>query len=226
MARRITRKQLKQDEFVSTMDQLIRKFRDYWKPAAAGLGAVLVIVFFWWVAVEWSERQTEEASALLQKAVTAYNEAAALDPVGDLTEAESGFADVIKQYGRTTQGDVARMYEARIALGRGEIEEARTALIKLVDRHKGDALGRLAALDMVRLRVASGQGAEVAKELEAMVVGRNSQLPRDAALYELGEVFIEEKNADQAKEYFQKLVDEFPESPYVAKARQRLTELG
>jgi TolA-binding protein len=74
--------------------------------------------------------------------------------------------------------------------------------------------------------VSSGQGAEVAKELEAMVVGRDNQLPRDVALFELGEVFRGEQKIDQAREYYQKLVDEFPESPYLSQARQRLSELG
>ena len=100
------------------------------------------------------------------------------------------------------------------------------ALSHGVSRHPDDALGRVAAQELLRLRVASGQGAEVAKELEAMVVGRDTQLPRDAALFQLGEVFVEEQKLDQAKEYFQKLVDEFPESPYRAQAQQRLTELG
>ena len=226
MARRITRKQLKEDEFVSAMDQLIRKTRDYWKPAAIALGAVIVVVFFWWMVDEWSQGKTEEASALLADAVTSFNEAMVLEPVGDLSEAEAGFAEVVDGYGRTDQADVARMYQAKIALGRGETDTAREILVRLTQRHKDDALGRVAALELIRLRVASGQGAEVAQELEAMVVGRNTQLPRDLALYQLGEVFVEEQKLDQAKEYFQKLIDEFPESPYRAQAQQRLTELG
>ncbi len=143
-----------------------------------------------------------------------------------MTEAEEGFREVVEQYGRTAQGDVSRLYLARIALSRGETDDARAMLVRLADRHEDDALGRLVTLDLVRLRVASGQGTEVAAELEAMVVGRKNQLPRDVALYELGEVFLEEHDPDQAREYFQKLVDEFPESPFGAKARQRLTELG
>lgn len=224
--RRITRKQLKEDEFVSTVDQLIRRFRDYWKPAAAVLGAVLFGVFLWWVAGEWSGSRTEKASAQLQEAVDLYLTTMTTDPSGDFIDAEEAFAEVVKEYGRTPQGDVARLYQARIELSRGETDSARSILVKLRDSHKDDTLGRLAAFDLIRLRSASGQGAEVAKELEAMVVGRNDQLPRDVALFELGEVFLEEQKADQAREYYQKLVDEFPESPYLAQARQRLAELG
>ncbi|RLE26187.1 MAG: hypothetical protein DRJ65_06070 [Acidobacteria bacterium] len=226
MGRRITRKQMKQDEFVSTMDHLIRRFGEYWKQALAVLGAVLLMVFIWWMIGQWSGKQADAASEQLSLAVTVYQEALAQDGGGNLTDAEAGFAEVIEEHGRTDQADIARLYQARIQLGRGEIDTARATLVQLVNRHKDDALGRLAALDLVRLRTASGQGAEVAAELEKMVVGRNSQLPRDVALFELGEVFVAEQKPDQAREYFQKLVDEFPESPYVAQARQRLAELG
>lgn len=226
MGRRITRKQLKEDEFVSTVDNLIRRFGEYWKMALVALGAVLVVVFVWWMIGQWSGSQADAASAKLNQVITAYQEAVVPGGAGDLSDAEAGFAEVIEEYGRTTQGDVARLYQARIELGRGEADSARATLVQLVNRHKDDALGRLAALDLVRLRTASGQGAEVAAELEKMVVGRNTQLPRDVALFELGEVFVAEQKPDQAREYFQKLVDEFPESPYLTQARKRLGELG
>jgi predicted negative regulator of RcsB-dependent stress response len=226
MGRRITRKQLKEDEFVSAVDQLVRRFGEYWKPALAALGVVCVVVFLWWVGSSWSESRADKASSRLATAIDAYETAMTQQPPGDLGEAEAGLREVVEGYGRTTQGDVARLYLARIALGRGEVDDARSTLVRLLDRHAGDALGRLAALDLVRLRVESGQGAEVATELEAMVVGRSDQLPRDVALFELGEVFRGEQKTDQAREYYQKLVDEFPESPYGAQARQRLTELG
>ena len=59
-----------------------------------------------------------------------------------------------------------------------------------------------------------------------MVVGSNSALPRDVALYELGQLYLAEQDATQARDYFSKLVEEFPESPYLPLAQQRLTELG
>jgi TolA-binding protein len=147
-------------------------------------------------------------------------------PAGDVEAAEIEFQRVIDSYGRTEQADMARLYLARIALSRGQTDEARTALVELARKHDGNVIGRLANLDLVNLRLASGQGAEVAADLEAMVTGQSSGLPRDAALYSLGELFIEEGQPDKARTYLEMLVEEFPESPYMANARQRLLELG
>jgi outer membrane protein assembly factor BamD (BamD/ComL family) len=58
------------------------------------------------------------------------------------------------------------------------------------------------------------------------VVGSNTSLPRDVALYELGQLYLAEQNPIQAGDYFQKLVDEFPESPYLNLARQHLMSIG
>ena len=59
-----------------------------------------------------------------------------------------------------------------------------------------------------------------------MVAGSDPRLPRDVALFELGQLYLSEQDPVQAGEYFQKLVEEFPESPYMNLARQKLVEIG
>jgi len=147
-------------------------------------------------------------------------------PAGDLEAAEAEFQLVIDSHGRTDQADMARLYLARIALSRGQTDEARAALVELARKHDDDVIGRLANLDLINLRIASGQGAEVAADLEAMVMGQSSGLPKDAALYRLGELFAAEGQPEKARTYLEMLVEEFPESPFLSNARQRLLELG
>jgi predicted negative regulator of RcsB-dependent stress response len=230
MGRRITRKQLKkEDEFVSTMDTVVRWLFDNWRPLVAGVVAVCVVGLVWWGARSWMGSRADEASLLLRQALITFEgepAAGSLEPAGDIEAAEAEFQQVVDNYGRTEQADMAKLYLARIALSRGEYDEARATLVDLTQRHDDDVIGRLATHDLINLRLASGQGAEVAGELEAMVTGQSKGLPRDAALFELGELFIREGDSDRAQEYFQKLVDEFPESPYLSSARRRLGEIG
>jgi len=225
MGRRITRKQLKKnDEFVSTMDRLIRKFGDYWKQASIGLGAFLFIVFLWWAFGQWTSSRADKASVMLNTAITDFQQA---QKDGKIDEnIRKTFEKVISTYSRTDQSDMARLYVARMDLEEGKVDQARNMLIKVKNRHRGDAIGRVAALDLLHLQISSGQGAEVARELEKMVVGRDKTLPRDTALFELGQVYLEEQKPERAQEYFQKIVDDFPDSAYASRAQEQLKTLG
>jgi predicted negative regulator of RcsB-dependent stress response len=230
MARRITRKQLKQsDEFVSTMDTVMQWLSGNWQPIAAGLAGICAVALIWWLVGMWNDSRTEDASYALHHAVITYegeDSLGQLEPTGDLDAAETEFLQVIEHYGKTDQADMARLYLARIHFDRSETDEARDLLVGLAERHRDDPIGRLATLDLIYLRIAAGQATEVAAELEAMVVGSNTSLPRDVALYELGQLYLAEQNPIQAGDYFQKLVDEFPESPYLNLARQHLMSIG
>jgi predicted negative regulator of RcsB-dependent stress response len=231
MARRITRKQLKQsDEFVSTMDMVVEWMMDNWRPIVGAFGGVCAIALIWWVVGLWQHSRAEDASYALQHAVATYEGEASttgqLQPAGDPEAAKAELLDVIDRYGTTDQADMARIYLARIHLDQGETDAARDLLVGLAAQHRDDAIGRLATLDLIHLRIAAGQATEVAAELEAMVVGSDPRLPRDVALYELGQLYLAEQDPVQAGDYFRMLIEEFPESPYNGLARQRLMEIG
>jgi predicted negative regulator of RcsB-dependent stress response len=209
MGRRITRKQLKQDEFVSTVDTVIQWGSGYWRPIAAGLAVLFAVVLLWWFGGRWVASRADQASYLLYQAVTAYEEqlSGGIGPA-DGENAEAKMHEVIDRYGRSDQADTARVYLAKMHVERGETEAARGLLVEVIDRHSDDALARLATLDLIHLRVASGEHAEVAQELEAMVTSYDRRLPRDTALYQRGELYVGQRDSDQARVYFQKLVDE------------------
>jgi predicted negative regulator of RcsB-dependent stress response len=229
MGRRITRKQLKKDdEFVSAAEMIFRWTADNWRALIAGFGAVTIVALLWWAATSWIGARADDASLLLSQAVATFEgepDPVSLVPAGDVEAAEEQFRQVVQSYGRTDQADMARLYLARIALGRGKTDEARPMLVDLSSRHPDDVIGQLASYDLIKLRIASGEGAAVAAELETMVTAQSAGLPRDAALYQLGELLADEGRPDRARPYFELLIEEFPESPYLANARQWLAEL-
>ena len=59
-----------------------------------------------------------------------------------------------------------------------------------------------------------------------MLKGGPGVLPRDAALYKLGELYEAEGQQDLARGYFEQLMEEFPDSPYVVNVQRRMAELG
>jgi predicted negative regulator of RcsB-dependent stress response len=223
MGRRITRKQLKQDEFISTADSVMSWVIANWRPFVFGLGALCLVILAWWAGTRFTSSRSEHASYLLHQATTAVDAAV---QGGDAAAAEQKLQEVIDRYGRTEQADTARILKARLMIDRGDRDGARALLVEVSDRRGGDAIGRVATLDLVHLQITTGQATEVVPQLEAMVLGEDVRLPRDVALYELGELFIATRDPGRARSYYQRLVDEFPESPYRAQASQRLAELG
>ena len=230
MGRRITRKQLKKDdEFVSAAELIFRWVADNRRAIVAGLAAVSIFALLWWAVSLWTGNRAQEASLMLRNAVMALEgdaQPGSVVPAGNVADAEKAFLEVVDTYGSSDQADMARLYLARIALGRGEIDEARTALVDLSQRNGDNLIGRLATLDLIDVRIASGQGVEVAADLEAVVAGQSQSLPKDAALYRLGELFVGEDDPERARSYFERLLEEFPESPYLNNARLKLAELG
>lgn len=227
MGRRLTRKSLKQDEFVSIVDRMMRWGRNNWQPLVIGVGAVVAVALIIGLAGMISGSRRDSAAADLQRAMDRYQAASATGAGPEIAEeARALFEEVVDSYGGLPQGRVARLYLARLLMERGDVADARELLVKLSSKRKSDPVVRVATLDLMQLRIQSGQGAEVAAELEAMVAGRDPRLPRDVALFELANVYVHERDFTKAEEYFQKLLDEFPESPYSRRARQKLQELG
>lgn len=226
--RRLTRKKLKQNEFVSVVDEIIHWFTDNWRPVVAGIVAVCGIFLIWWGVTSWQGSRASKAAYALNEAVQIYqaDQSGKTPKPADLEAAKKKLEAVVAHYGRTDQGDVARLYLARMAFSAGDAAKARGLLKEIVARHRGDVLGRLALVDLIHLRVGSGEAAEVAKELEKMLTGKDDSLPRDMAMFELGRVYVKEKKPEQAKQYFQKLVKDFPQSPYQSLAQQQIQSLG
>jgi predicted negative regulator of RcsB-dependent stress response len=226
--RRLTRKKLKQDEFVTIVDQMMDWAQDNWKPLVIALVAVCVVFLGWWGTSSFKGHREATASFVLNEAVQLYqaDEASGTPKPEDLKAVQKKFEDVLKRYGGTDQGDVARLYLARIALETNDVAKARTLLKGIVRRHAGDAVGRVAMLNLIDLRINSGEAAEVAQDLEAMISGRDDRLPRDTAMYELGRALMKEQKTEKAKEYFQKLIKDFPNSPYGPMAREQIRKLG
>lgn len=233
MARRLTRKQIKKDEFVTVIDRATHWLGQNWRQAAMGLGgAVLVGLVYWGVTAFLASRATSAGEAL-GRALETYNAPVGAAAPADAkitfaTEAErtnaaeQGFKQLASRYRLTPQARMARLYLARIAADRGDLAGARKQLESLARKRSGEPVVRMAMLDLVRLRVASGEGEQVVADLEAMAAGKDPRLPADLALRELARLWERAGKPEQAGKALRRLVDEHSDSPFAAEARQQL----
>jgi tetratricopeptide (TPR) repeat protein len=233
VGRRLTRKQIKHDEFVSQFDRVLHWFGLNWRQAAIGIGGAFAVVLLVWGVRSLLAGRTGAADRALALAVETYNA-----PVGDaapadakvkfatdaarLDAAEQAFKRLASKYRLTSQSRYARLYLAKITAERGDRDGAIRALSEVARKGSRDPIVRLATLDLFRLRLAKGEGKELVGELEAMVSGKDPRLPRDLALYQLAQIWEREGKPEEATKLYKKLVDDFPDSPYRFDAQQRI----
>ena len=77
-------------------------------------------------------------------------------------------------------------------------------------------------LNLYSLDRAEGRGEELAAALRGAVATESSPLPKDALLFELAATLAQLGDEEGARETFQRVVNEFPDSGYAIRARQQL----
>ncbi len=126
-------------------------------------------------------------------------------------------------YGSTSSGRLASVYLGQIAAAEGDTAKARelwTSYLEAAGRDHAVAIG--VQLNLYSLDRAEGRGEELAADLRDAAAAESSPLPMDALLFELGATLAQLGDEAGARESFQRVVAEFPDSGYAARARRQL----
>ncbi len=231
MGRRLTRKQIKQDEFVTFVDRIVHWLSENWRQAVIGLGAAALIGLIWWAGTAFFGARSASASTALTKAMDVFNAPVGADAKGDpsfatdterLEAAKKAFQGVADSYWLTPQARMAKLFLAKVAAQQGDDESAIRMVSELARKRDADPVVRLATLDLIDLRMARGEGQQLIPELEAMAAGKDPRLPRDLALYRLAQIQERDGKAAEARDLYKKLTEDYPDSPYRTEAQQKL----
>ena len=132
------------------------------------------------------------------------------------------FAAVYGTYPSTNAGIAARYHAAAALAMLGRYDEAATRFQEVVDRAGTTQFyGRMAQLGRIEAQVQAKQFDQAIAAAQALANNTTDEaLPRDAVLMELGRVYAAAGKKTEAKQTFDRVVAEFPESPYADEARQ------
>jgi hypothetical protein len=135
------------------------------------------------------------------------------------------FSAVYNAYPSTRAGVAARYYAASALAMLGRGAEAATRYQEVVDRAgTRDFYGRMAQLGKIEAQLQAKQFDQAISAAQALANNTADQsLPRDAVLMELGRVYAAAGKTTEAKQTFNKVVADFPESPYADEAKQLLS---
>jgi tetratricopeptide (TPR) repeat protein len=231
MTQRLSRRDMKRNELADTVrhtvDYVSGHRRGVTEAVAVALGiAVLAAGFVLFRA--WRERQ---AGAELSAGLEALSAPLASDPAAK---------DAPRKY--ATEADRER--EAREHLTRaaaiGGTSAGRAAAVvlaaRLGDAKNSDAFTRAAGerpieistpgeIDSARRLASQGKMPEAIDRLRRAIDSSRTTAPRDALLFTLAELCERNGNIAEARAAYERIVNEFPDSPYRQDARTKAAEL-
>lgn len=137
------------------------------------------------------------------------------------------FAEVYNDYPSTDAGIAARYYAAAALAMLGRHAEAAARFQETVDEAGENSFyGRMARLGVVEANAQAKKFDEAISAAQALVNNTaDDSIPRDALLMELGRVQAAAGKKADAKQTLDKVIAEFPDSPYVEEAKRMLAEL-
>ncbi len=180
------------------------------------------------------------------KAIEAYRDIAASFPGADeawaaysrlpaLAERQSKYELAVEIYGKIIElypdkPEALNSYKAEARVLRENLKkfpEAVAVLNRLADKYKGESVkcidALLLAAEIYRKDLKDAEGEvkmydRIAAEYEA-----DPQAPR--ALSAAGEVYSKVKDGEKAREYYQKILDKYPDNPLAKKAEGRISSI-
>jgi TolA-binding protein len=134
------------------------------------------------------------------------------------------FRAVMTEFPGTDPAAAAEYHSANTLATLGRYDEAEAAYREVID--SGNALyAPVSSLGLAEVYSLQGRYDESIATLTALSGNRDGALPVDGVLIRMAEVHLKAGQRADARAAFQRVVDEFPESPYAAAARQQIAEL-
>jgi tetratricopeptide (TPR) repeat protein len=227
MTQKFTRKDLKRNELVDTVGKTVGYVQTHRRGVVEAMvaGAVaLLLVGGFFLFRTWRQR---EAGKELSAALEVLSMPLATDPTAATApktyptaadrqrEAEKHLRAAADKKG-TPAGRAAALI---LATRESKPAEAEKSVLAVAESAHGETAAS-AEIDAARLLAAQGKSVEAIDRLKRSIEGARPDMPKDALLFALGEIAQASGASGEAKAAFQRIVTEFPSSPYRADAQR------
>jgi predicted negative regulator of RcsB-dependent stress response len=237
--KRTERHHLKENELVN----LATRTRDAIDARRRGVGLIAVAAITVLAAVlgyfVWQSRAEGRAGALLADAVVVSEARVGPPPAPGApatglsfpTERERNEAAVAKfkvvadQYPSADAGLFARYREAAMQMRLGNTTEAAAAYQQVIDGAGDRLYGQMARLGLAEAQAREGQYDSAIDTFKTLAERTDGPLPVDGILMQLGRTYLDAGKSTEAQQTFNRVVEEFPESPFSGDARRELESL-
>ena len=187
----------------------------------------------------WREHVRTKAHALLAEAMTVQDARigpppAPGTPAGSLyfpTERERSQAALTKfkiaadAYPSSDAGIYARYQEGALSLALGSPTQAAAAYQQVIARDGDGFYGQMARLGLAEAQARAGQYDQAINAFKELAQRKDGPLPVDGILMQLGRTYLDAGKRADAQQTFNRLVEEYPESPFTGEAKRELDTL-
>lgn len=234
MSERLTRKEIKhdirEDEVQSFLITAVEKVMANPKFYVGILVGFLVVGIGVSGTLSYLESSADKSSMELAEAMRVYgapvdaDDPKPDDPIAPVFGSDEQRLQKAKEkldaVGGGVPGELAQLYEADMALKSGDTATARQIWESFLGSHSDHVMALSVRLNLLALDRSEGKAEEVANELQAELDSVEKNLPEDVLLFELAQTRDALGQSEEARELYQRLVDEYPQSPYSAEARR------
>ncbi len=228
MKEKLTRKDLKRNDLADTVGRTVEYVsshrRGVTESVAIAAGLALIVAGFFVVKAYREGRAGKELSAGL----AALQAPLSTDP---------GASDSPLSFPTVTARDKAADDHFRRAAGYGGTAPGRAAAVILAAREEKPAtaaetfaraardgkseVAAAAEIDAARLLVSQGKAPEAIDRLKRAIESPSATMPKDALLFALAQAYESSGASSDARATYQRIVNDYPNSPYRADARTR-----
>lgn len=202
--------------------------------AAAVIVAAVAAGYFIWRARVSSRAHELLAQAMVVQDARVGPPPAPGQPAGGLyfpTEREREQAALTKfkvaadTYPSTAAGLYARYQEAATWMALDSPTQAAAAYQQVVDGAGNGIYGQTARLGLAEAQARAGQYDQAINTFKELAQRKDGPLPIDGILMRLGRTYLDAGRRADARQTFNRLVEEYPESPFSGDARKELDRL-
>jgi TolA-binding protein len=237
--KRVERRHLKENELQTFARQAREAYEQKKRETVMLVSVVAVVGAIAVVYVAWHERVQNKAHTLLADAVVVLEAPVSPPPAPGqpqqglrfATERERAQAALTKlktaadAYPSTDAGLYARFQQGVTYMALGNPTQAAAAYQQVIDRDGNGIYGQMARLGLAEAQARSGQYDQAIKTFQEMSQRKDGPLPVDGILMQLARTYLDAGKRAEAQQTFNRIVEEFPDSPYNGDAKRELDNL-
>lgn len=213
------------DEFIVFSQRMLNLGMKYKTQIALGVGTIVTIVIVVLAVQYFINLSEDKAFAQFYTAMKNYNPAETKDGSEPLNEeAAAGLKAVIEKYPRTVAGNLSRVHLANMYYQSGEYDESINLYEKSMSYFKkSPSLKNLILSSLGHCYEAKADYPSAVKYFKMITEGQ-SDLFKDEAFFNLGEIYGKMGENDKRIEMFDNIVTDYKDSVYINIAREASAE--